>query len=834
MKLFDQTSNGSGIAIYLAASLVTGSSLLFSTPGQAQIVPDATLPANSIVTPNGNSLTIEGGSRAGGNLFHSFKEFSLPTGSEAFFNNAFDVQNIFSRVTGSNISNIDGLIRANGSANLFLLNPNGIIFGPNARLNIGGSFIGSTANSINFADGSFFSATNPQAPPLLTINVPVGLGFGSNSGAIALQGQGHQLRTTNAFTPIVRSRNTTGLQVIAGRTLALVGGEIAFNGGNLTAEAGRIELGSVGAAGVVGINPHPSGWALNYDGISSFRDIRLTERSLADVSGSSAGSIQAQGRVISLSNGSVLIAQNRGTQPAGGISIRADSVELRDYLPNIQIRTGLMSETLGSGAGSDINISTRQLLLQDGGSIFSRTYSNGAGGTVNINATELVQQSGSAPLSPNIASNLNTFTFSDGKGGDLNIQTQQLSLVNGSNFGAATYSSGNGGSVTVNAEAIFVSGKNPISTHSTISASSRGSGSSGGITLNARTVTLQQGGTVSAASFGSGFAGDITINASESVEVSGSDNGSPSQIRASVSVPSQFFQQQFKLSPIPTGNSGDVTINTPVLQVSGGAIVSVGNDGVGTAGTVRINANSLLLENQGNLTADNKSSAGGNIILQVQNLQMRANSQITATAGGSGNGGNLTINADTIVALENSDIRANAVQGQGGNVKIDTFGIFGTQFRPQQTSESDITASSQFGISGNVAITNPEVETRSLIVELPQNLADNSQQITTACAPGEGNRFIVAGRGGLPEDPISALTGRAIWFDDRDLSGSNQTASRSPQNTVVSHQTDAIAEATGWIVNDKGQVELVAQVANPSASWLPPNNCTTNSLPQTR
>ena len=360
--------------------------LITFSPARArsQIIPDNTLPNNSITIPEGNLVEIGGGTIRGENLFHSFSEFSVPENSTAWFNNSLSLENIFSRVTGGNISNIEGLIQTNGTANLFLLNPAGILFGENAALNVGGSLFVSTADSLIFSDGSQFSAVNPQEPPLLTVNIPIGLQYGSTPGQILVQGNGHGLFGDPATFAVNRDNRPVGLQVPSGETLALLGGEVRLEGGNLTAEAGNIEVWAVANDSQLlitnsndGFSIEPASADLNYG------DISLSQAASIDVSSNSSGNIRAQGRNITLTEGSAMAADTLGDGTGGLLEVTASElITLNGTTSNLDFGTSLSTEIgpSATGQGSDLIVNTERLLVSGGAAISSSNLGLGMPG----------------------------------------------------------------------------------------------------------------------------------------------------------------------------------------------------------------------------------------------------------------------------------------------------------------------------------------------------------------------------------------------------------------------------------------------------------------------
>ena len=758
--------------------IVIGFSSFLPEKAKAQISSDGTLPTK--IEKSSNVFEITDGAKAGNNLFHSFQEFSLPTGFEAFFNNAANIENIFSRITGDSVSIIDGLIRANGNTNLFFLNPNGIVFGENARLDLGGSFIATTADRIEFADGTSFAARGDEPKVSLTLVPPVGINFIGYNGSITVNGQGHNL-IDPPFAPLqqANSNSDNGLQVQPNRLLGLVGSEIILNGGILTAEGGRIELGSVDR-GTVSVDRQNSDLVFDYTEVNKFQNIELLSESLVNTSGQGSNSVQVSGANIKLLDGSSIWLQNRGNQFSQDITISAsESLEVNGRNSTLNFRSGIYSETISGGRGADLKIFTSQLLLSDAGVISASTSNFGDGGNLEINTQELrvsgganlatatlgdgdggdlniqskekVEVIGFSSLFPNFFSAIASNTGGKGKGGNLNMETPLLLLQDtGSILTSVVNSEGQGGNITLNvSELTELNNEIDSVTKTAISSATFGSGNAGSITLNTNELIIQDNSTIEASTFADGNAGELLINVIESARIDGAT------INSSAEEPPPEISQLIGLDTDLTGDADKITFNSPKIEIINAGEISVRNQGSGNAGELGINAESIFLDNASRITASTLSGEGGNITLETGQLLLQNNSLISTSAGGFGNGGNITINSDTFTALDNSKVTANAVRGNGGNILINTKGYF-------VSDDFIISATSEFGLDGKVEINISEEDLGATFVPKTPPLISLDEVLAKSCLTAGGRarnatRINVFGKGGLPMNPYHGI-----------------------------------------------------------------------------
>ncbi len=685
-----------GSCIVLTASWSVG----VSKSVLAQIAPDNTLGAeSSIVAPNVNiqgisSDRVDGGATRGTNLFHSFQEFNVGEARGVYFANPTGIENILTRVTGSNPSNILGRLGVLGGANLLLLNPNGVIYGPNAQLNIEGSFLTSTASSFTFPNGGEFSATNPQAPPLLAISVPLGLQYGNNPGSIQVQG--------------------SNLQVSPGKTLALVGGSVSMDTGQIQAPGGRIELGGVGGESTVGLTISGSNIGLSFPIFDNvpLSDVFLDNGTIANVSASGDGNLSINAQNFKMARGSGLRAgaswlvsssTNPGaieinttgainltensfienlvfdgaTGKGGDINITAGSLSVTN---NAQLRTdsfgrgdagnlniiardyitfdgaGSKAESViasaAEGEGGTINITTPSLSVSGGATLVAHTFGKGNAGDVMINATEFVSLEGS---STGIGSQV--FEQAVGNGGNINITTSNLSVIDGATLITNTSGQGNGGNINV------TTGNLSASDGATLVANTNGQGNGGKINVTTDNLSASDGATLVANTSGRGDAGDVIISATESVSLKGSSTG----------IGSQVFEQA-------VGNGGKINITTGNLSASDGATFAANTFGQGNAGDVIINATeSVALEGSftsiGSQVFERAVGNGGKINITTGNLSASDGATLVTNTDGQGNAGDVTISATESVALEGSSTGVGSqvlpnAEGNGGKIEI--------------------------------------------------------------------------------------------------------------------------------------------------------------------
>ena len=668
--------------------------LLGCSVATAQISADESV---STQVDRANGITeITGGVTKGNNLFHSFQEFSVSQGNTAFFNNAEGISNIISRVTGGAASSIDGLIRANGSANLILLNPSGIDFGANARLDIGGSFVGSTAESLVFADGTIFGGNNADVAPLLTVSAPVGLQLGQNSAAIAVAGKGHDFSlNTPVFSQLTRGE-TAGLEVKPDRALTLIGNGVSLQGGVLTAESGDVGIGSV-TEGIVGLKRSDRGWILDYSDVALYNDLNLEQKAAIDTSGGQNGSIELQGRQISLENGSIVLSQNFGSGTGGDIRVNAaESLTIVGAESEDMITSGIYSETWGEVTGADIDIATGQLIIEAGGNVLSTTSGTASGGEVNINASESMQFVGFSPFDPSLLSAVSVQTFGSGKAGDITVATKNFTAMDGANISSVTGSpqgTGSGGNISVRAsESIELDRVNQNNfAPSQITAGSGGPGDAGNVELDTSRLTIKNGARVDASATASGNAGNITIAAAESIAVEGTFPGSinPSLITASANILNPALRLLFGLPNLPSGDSGSITLDTPRLQVADRGQVTVRNDGTGDAGNLKVTAQTIDLRSEGGITAAVEQGTGGTIELKVaDSLNLSDEGQIVSDNSGTEDGGEIAIAANSLKISDRAFISTTSFgSGKGSDITLNiaqAINLTGTGFEEFQ------------------------------------------------------------------------------------------------------------------------------------------------------
>jgi len=706
--------------------------LLLPSGAIAQILPDNTLGSESSRTVpdtinNLPSDRISGGATRGSSLFHSWREFNIGEGRGAYFENPSGITNIFSRVTGGNQSNILGTLGVLGKANLFLINPKGIVFGPNARLDVRGSFLAATAESIVFNNGVEFSSANPQGAPLLTVNIPVGLRFRDTPGAIV---------NASSVTQLIEGTTLpVGLAVPPGQTLALVGGDVIFNNGFASAFSGNIQLGSVASPGLVRFNITPLGLDLDYTNVTYFGKIELSGLSAVTASGPGGGAIALRGGNVILRDRSSLVSDTIGSMDGRGIKIEAARFSLLDraFLASttsgsgaggpIEIRTsenielkgigfedfrrrfldpgaaqqqpdvadrqsGIFTGTLGAGKGGEIALDTKRLTMREGSVIFNPTVGTGEGGGVTIRASESVEINASGLLTP---------TFNSGTAGGIAIETGQLSVTDGALVSPSTFGAGNSGNLIVRAsDSVILArgrrGDSPLNTGLATN-SIGGTGRAGNIEINTRSLRVETGASISSSSGliagerlipEGGPGGNITVNAKDSVFVIGS-----TAYPIESPIPAQSL---IAAGTLGSGKGGDVTLNARRLIVRDGGSIQTSTQGTGQGGNLTVTT-SESVEIVGTITEGSSSSiistasgdfqvlnffgeefpfgAGGNLSIATGRLSLRDRAVVNVQSWGTGAAGSINVVADSIALNSQGRIAAfNIFGGIGGNINL--------------------------------------------------------------------------------------------------------------------------------------------------------------------
>jgi filamentous hemagglutinin family protein len=899
----------------------------------AQVTSDRTTATQ--VRRDQDTFNITGGTTAGRNLFHSFREFSVPRNAIAHFQNADTIQNIFGRVTGASASRINGIIRANGVANLFLLNPNGVICGGlhayGGRIEVGavgasGRVGLETADAIwrlqfpadleradvTFEDANIEVAAAGQGDitihahnldfldSFVNAGIDVGDSLTNQAGDVILDATGHlNLGQDSRVENDVDAIGNSGNILIRSDTLALTAGS--------QISASVFGQGKAGDVDIV-VRDRVSIDGFDQEGFSSgiFSTVETSEAR------GNSGTIRLSANSLDVTNNGTFDTSMNGRGRAGSIIINVKNRAFFDNSGDIFSTLGeeavgrggniiltvgdlsllrggqLLSLTRGQGNAGDIQISARDRIVINGfdregfpSGIFSSVEpeAQGDGGDITLSSSSLsvtndasldvsvLGEGKAGNISVNVTGNVvfsNSIIFATleegavGQGGNVILTVGSLSLVQGGQLLALTREQGDAGDIRIRVrDRLILDGVSPDGHISAIvtDVESTAVGNSGDITINTNSLVILNGAELTASTSGQGNAGNITIQARDQILLQG--NSTRARDQFPLTVISNSINSSVDRNA--QGDSGTIVLTTDRLSIEDGAGVFVVNLEEGRAGDIRVNAETVLID-RASIAATTASGDGGSISLDDVNvLNLRRGSRISATAGeaeASGDGGNITINGNFLVANPsgNSDITANAFEGAGGRITITAEGIVGlvsrsredlqallgttnpAQLNPQQLPTSDITAISQTNpnLSGQVTLNAPDINPEQGITSLPNTLIDTTQQINPACSARAGffdqNQFVVTGRGGLPAAPTDTLSEAGVSVDLGQSIATTSTAtphlSSGQTDTRVRLPSQPIIEAQGWRVDEQGNIILTAEDAIASQrSPVLPNPC---------
>ncbi len=652
----------------------------FFSIARAQVVITSDGSMGTQVIQNGITHNITGGTRPGGgsNLFHSFGEFGVPMDNIANFLNdsGLPTSNILSRVTGGNPSNIFGTIQTEGfgNANLFLMNPAGIMFGADATLNVGGATHFTTADYLQLSDGVQFTALPSAQDSLLSISPVAKFGFlGTNPGAILVAG--------------------STLIVEEGETLSLVGGDVDIVSGNLKSPDGQINLVSITSPGAgtlgEGANIEVSATQLGR--------ITLSGNSSINVDGQFGGAIVVRGGSLMV-DGSQVTANATGSPESG----MGDSLERGIYIEVSQDvvldnQSKIAADVSGSNDGRDIRVMAGGNLEVRNSVLRTATFTDGNAGNIEVQADNVLfsidrpgpgldifgissltlgsGDSGKILVKANsfqmVGGFIATVTFGGaGQAGNIELMVENdISIVGGpggGNIVANAFSaSGNAGDVLIHANNLTLTGV------SAIQASTSGSSGNGGtiqITLNGN-FDLREGSEIGSFSQGSGDAGDITISA-------------------------KGFFLTGVADPTPDGTpSGKQTLINAVTE------------GGGEGGNITIKAENFVGTNKAILITTTRGSGdGGKISVSTQNFTLTNGASVRAESSSqnvdAGNAGNIQLTAADTILLDGATVTTEAAQASGGNIKLQAEALI-------RLNDSTISSSVQGNtatVSGNISL----------------------------------------------------------------------------------------------------------------------------------